>query len=54
MTIDDLSDDLLVLMPAGLGFAETFVQAICSALQHGVPLQALVDKFSHARFEPRP
>jgi ribonucleoside-diphosphate reductase alpha chain len=29
-----------------------FAQAISYALQYGVPLQVLVDKFSHARFEP--
>jgi ribonucleoside-diphosphate reductase alpha chain len=34
------------------GFADAFAQAISYALQYGVPLQALVDKFSHVRFEP--
>ena len=34
------------------GFAYAFAQAISYALQYGVPLQALVDKFSHVRFEP--
>ena len=34
------------------GFADAFAQAISYSLQYGVPLQALVDKFSHARFEP--
>ena len=34
------------------GFADAFVQAISYALQYGVPLQVLVDKFSHVRFEP--
>ena len=34
------------------GFADAFAQAISYALQYGVPLQALVDKFSHMRFEP--
>ena len=34
------------------GFADAFAQAISYALQFGVPLQVLVDKFSHARFEP--
>ena len=34
------------------GFADAFAQAICYALQYGVPLQDLVDKFSHVRFEP--
>ena len=36
------------------GFADAFAQAISYALQYGVPLQVLVDKFSHARFEPAP
>jgi ribonucleoside-diphosphate reductase alpha chain len=34
------------------GFADAFAQAISYALQYGVPLQNLVDKFSHSRFEP--
>src|SRR5258707_11896449 len=34
------------------GFADAFAQAISYALQYGGPLQALVDKFSHVRFEP--
>jgi ribonucleoside-diphosphate reductase alpha chain len=34
------------------GFADAFAQAISYALQYGVPLQMLVDKFSHTRFEP--
>src|SRR5262245_39001860 len=34
------------------GFGDAFAQAISYALQFGVPLQALVDKFSHVRFEP--
>src|ERR1051325_11376012 len=34
------------------GFADAFAQAISYSLQYGVPLQALVDKFSHAGFEP--
>src|SRR5213076_3432922 len=34
------------------GFADAFTQAISYALQYGVPLQDLVDKFSHVRFEP--
>ncbi|MDR1989863.1 MAG: vitamin B12-dependent ribonucleotide reductase [Acidobacteriaceae bacterium] len=34
------------------GFADAFAQAISYAFQYGVPLQALVDKFSHVRFEP--
>ena len=29
-----------------------FATAISFALQHGVPLKFLVDKFSHVRFEP--
>ncbi len=34
------------------GFADAFAQAVSYALQYGVPVQALVSKFSHARFEP--
>ena len=34
------------------GFADAFAQAISYALRYGVPLQVLVDEFSHARFEP--
>jgi len=34
------------------GFADAFAQAISYALQYGVPLPVLVDKFSHVRFEP--
>src|SRR5207237_6317831 len=34
------------------GFADAFAQAISYALQYGVPLQDLVDQFSHVRFEP--
>jgi ribonucleoside-diphosphate reductase alpha chain len=34
------------------GFADAFAQAISYALQYGVPLKVLVDKFSHVRFEP--
>jgi ribonucleoside-diphosphate reductase alpha chain len=34
------------------GFADAFAQAVSYALQYGVPLQVLVDKFSHMRFEP--
>ena len=34
------------------GFADAFATAISFALQHGVELRFLVDKFSHARFEP--
>ncbi len=34
------------------GFADAFAQAISYALQYGVPLTVLADKFSHMRFEP--
>jgi len=34
------------------GFADAFATAVSFALQHGVELRFLVDKFSHARFEP--
>ena len=34
------------------GFMDGFATAVSLALQYGVPLSVLVDKFSHARFEP--
>jgi ribonucleoside-diphosphate reductase alpha chain len=34
------------------GLMDSFATAISLALQYGVPLQTLVDKFSHTRFEP--
>ena len=34
------------------GLMDSFATAISMALQYGVPLQVLVNKFSHTRFEP--
>ena len=34
------------------GLMDSFATAISLALQHGVPLSLLVDKFAHTRFEP--
>ena len=34
------------------GLMDAFATAISMALQYGVPLQTLVDKFAHTRFEP--
>lgn len=34
------------------GLMDAFATAISLALQHGVPLSTMVDKFSHLRFEP--
>ncbi len=34
------------------GLMDAFATAVSIALQYGVPLSALVDKFSHTRFEP--
>src|SRR3989454_8738384 len=34
------------------GLMDCFAPAVSMALQYGVPLQVLVDKFSHVRFEP--
>jgi len=34
------------------GLMDSFATAISIALQYGVPLRSLVDKFSHMRFEP--
>jgi len=35
------------------GLMDSFATAISLALQYGVPLTALIDKFSHTRFEPQ-
>ena len=35
------------------GLMDSFALAVSMALQHGVPLNVLVDKFSHTRFEPQ-
>jgi ribonucleoside-diphosphate reductase alpha chain len=34
------------------GLMDSFATAVSLALQHGVPLRLLVDKFSRMRFEP--
>ena len=34
------------------GLMDSFATAISLTLQYGVPLEALVDKFTHMRFEP--
>jgi ribonucleoside-diphosphate reductase alpha chain len=34
------------------GLMESFGTVVSVALQHGVPLQVLVGKLSHTRFEP--
>jgi ribonucleoside-diphosphate reductase alpha chain len=34
------------------GLMDSFATAVSLALQHGVPLKLLCDKFSHTRFEP--
>ena len=34
------------------GLMDCFATAVSLALQYGVPLQVLIDKFSHVRFEP--
>ncbi len=35
------------------GLMDSFATAVSLALQYGVPLPALVDKFSHTRFDPQ-
>ena len=35
------------------GLLDSFATAISFAFQYGAPLQSLVDKFSHMRFEPQ-
>jgi ribonucleoside-diphosphate reductase alpha chain len=34
------------------GLMDAFATSVSLALQYGVPLKALIDKFSHMRFEP--
>jgi ribonucleoside-diphosphate reductase alpha chain len=34
------------------GLMDSFATAISLALQYGVPLRVLIDKFAHVRFEP--
>jgi ribonucleoside-diphosphate reductase alpha chain len=34
------------------GLMDSFATAVSLALQYGVPLQVLIDKFSHSRYEP--
>ena len=34
------------------GLMDSFATAVSMAMQYGVPLRVLVDKFSHMRFEP--
>jgi ribonucleoside-diphosphate reductase alpha chain len=34
------------------GLIDSFAIAISMAMQYGVPMQTLIDKFSHTRFEP--
>ena len=36
----------------GFGLMDSFATAVSLALQYGVPLRVLCDKFSHTRFEP--
>ncbi|MGD0015072.1 MAG: vitamin B12-dependent ribonucleotide reductase [Bryobacteraceae bacterium] len=53
---DGLPGEVFIMMAkAGStisGLMDGFATAISFALQYGVPLQFLVDKFSHVRFEP--
>jgi ribonucleoside-diphosphate reductase alpha chain len=54
---DGLPGEIFLVMAsrdgsATSGFADAFAAAITYALQYGVPLQDLVDRFSHVRFEP--
>ena len=53
---DDMPGEIFLVMAKEgstiSGFADAFAQAVSYALQYGVPLQALVDKFCHVRFEP--
>ncbi len=53
---DDLPGEIFVMMSKQgstiSGLMDSFATAISYALQYGVPLRFLVDKFSHMRFEP--
>ena len=53
---DGLPGEIFVMMSKQgstiSGLMDLFATAISYALQYGVPLQFLVDKFSHMRFEP--
>ncbi|MCZ6670319.1 MAG: vitamin B12-dependent ribonucleotide reductase, partial [Acidobacteria bacterium] len=53
---DGMPGEIFVVMAkegsAVSGLVDSFATAISLALQYGVPLQVLVDKFSHTRFEP--
>ncbi|MBX7099156.1 MAG: vitamin B12-dependent ribonucleotide reductase [Myxococcaceae bacterium] len=53
---DNLPGELFITMAKEgstvSGLMDSFATSISMALQYGVPLQVLVDKFSHMRFEP--
>ena len=53
---DGMPGEMFLTMAKGgstvSGFADAFAQSISYALQYGVPLQDLIDKFTHVRFEP--
>ncbi len=53
---DGLPGELFVVMAKEgsvvSGLMDSFATSISMALQYGVPLQVLCDKFSHTRFEP--
>ncbi|MEE9187691.1 MAG: vitamin B12-dependent ribonucleotide reductase, partial [Bacteroidota bacterium] len=53
---DGLPGELFIIMSKEgstiSGLMDSFATAVSLALQYGVPLKVLVDKFSHARYEP--
>jgi hypothetical protein len=53
---DDLPGELFIRMAKEgstvSGLMDSFATAVSLALQYGVPLRVLCDKFSHTRFEP--
>src|SRR5260370_15810825 len=53
---DGLAGEIFVMMSKQgstiSGLMDSFATAISYALQYGVPLRFLVEKFSHVRFEP--
>src|SRR2546427_5657974 len=53
---DDQPGEIFITMSKEVstisGLMDSFATAVSMALQYGVPLRVLVDKFSHMRFEP--
>ncbi|MCZ6752136.1 MAG: vitamin B12-dependent ribonucleotide reductase, partial [Acidobacteria bacterium] len=56
MYVDGLPGEIFIVMAkegsSVSGLMDSFATAISLALQYGVPMKVLVDKFAHTRFEP--